>query len=619
MIIYKPSFQVITQLSRHNMANTENITVVGRGKYPKKYFGSILANDGNIYIIPHDADRFERFNPMKEKFEPVGGTLVGGLKKFFSGVIHPVDKCIYTVPFNNRSIVKFDPDTNKVTYIPKGVKQMKAKWIDAVVANNNHIYFIPYCHDNVLKLNVTNKQCTIVGSGSESVIRGKDKYNSGGLGSDGNIYCIPRNASYVLKIDVQENKIERFGEEYVNHQFSGCVATQNGDIIYAAPFEGTKKFLKIDVVNQKTSLVSETHGSGWRDIVQATDGMIYVIPYDAKQVFKFDPRNEDEHVKPFGNFFHLDNLMREKWKNVVRGKDGCIYAGYRDRILKVMPSNPTGESVIATIPSDLTINSETGNDFIGINRVLNSNPTRDSVITTIPSDLTNDSETGNDCIGIKQEAAAIAQLLTLNELETPFTVGLLGRWGTGKSFMFNQIKNEIIEIQKSYTPENASNYDYAGHIYVVKFDAWTYSKGNIWSSLMFTILSELNKQVQIEDYLKNVKGPHFFKESVIQALDKLESNELEFLQMFPEIIIEKDVISESLAKAINIAYEDLKKELTNLEQERSRFKNNLKALKEMEKMNRNHKDSALLWGVTKNVFNNHRSDIELGNDRQEEI
>lgn len=537
------------------MATTKNVTKVGKRIDQDQYYGSVLGDDGNVYGIPHNADRFARFDPKKGEIMQVGPTIRGRKEKFRTGVLHPVDKCIYTVPFNNDDIVKFDPETNEVEYIPTGVQQHTSKWIGAVVAGNKHIYFIPFCHHNVLKLDVSTKQCTTLFSGgSEGMIRGNSKYFSGGLGSDGNIYCIPRRAPFVLKINVQDDTIEDFGNKFEDEQFSGCVVTSNGDVIYAAPFDRTEKILKIDVVNAKTTLVSETpHGTRWRDLVQATDGMIYGIPYDAKQVFEFDPRNESESVKIIGNSSNSDD-KRGKWANGVLAKDGCIYAfpWYRRRILKVIPRNLEEYFRVGT--------------------------------------AIHDNETGKDSIGVQQEATAIAQLLTVKDLVPPFTVGLFGGWGSGKTFMFNQIKDVIIKIQKSYRCENQSSYDYAGHIYVVKFDAWTYSKGNIWSSLMYTILTELNKQIQIETILKKKFGPGFFGKSVVEELEALTSNEIEFLDKYNGSTIEKETISKDLAEAVNIAYDYNKEKLDELKLKRY-------SLKQKESLITNNKFISVLRSV----------------------
>ena len=60
-------------------------------------------------------------------------------------------------------------------------------------------------------------------------------------------------------------------------------------------------------------------------------------------------------------------------------------------------------------------------------------------------------------------------------MQGPFVLGILGRWGRGKSFFFNLIIDEMIKIQRK--PASTFKEHYAGHIYKVHFSAWTFNKG----------------------------------------------------------------------------------------------------------------------------------------------
>mmetsp|Transcript_58296 Transcript_58296/g.118570 ORF Transcript_58296/g.118570 Transcript_58296/m.118570 type:complete len:98 (-) Transcript_58296:1073-1366(-) len=69
----------------------------------------------------------------------------------------------------------------------------------------------------------------------------------------------------------------------------------------------------------------------------------------------------------------------------------------------------------------------------------------------------------------------------------------------GKSFFFNLLVDHIINMQK--TPASDTKDNFAGHIYKVEFNAWTFSKGDLWSSIMYKILKDLNEQLQLEEKL----------------------------------------------------------------------------------------------------------------------
>jgi len=53
-----------------------------------------------------------------------------------------------------------------------------------------------------------------------------------------------------------------------------------------------------------------------------------------------------------------------------------------------------------------------------------------------------------------------------------------------------------------------SNYDidsypYCGHLYPVHFDAWVFSKEELWPGLMYRILHDLNEQLDLEAHIRN--------------------------------------------------------------------------------------------------------------------
>ena len=50
-------------------------------------------------------------------------------------------------------------------------------------------------------------------------------------------------------------------------------------------------------------------------------------------------------------------------------------------------------------------------------------------------------------------------------------------------------------------PDVRTSFPFVGHTYLVRFDAWTYAKENLWASLMHRILFDLNRQLELEDLL----------------------------------------------------------------------------------------------------------------------
>lgn len=75
----------------------------------------------------------------------------------------------------------------------------------------------------------------------------------------------------------------------------------------------------------------------------------------------------------------------------------------------------------------------------------------------------------------------------------------------GKSFFINLIKKRFIEIQKMEM-KNEDKQVFVRHLYFIKFDAWTYSKDNLWASLMYSIFKHLSEQLDMEATLENKGG-----------------------------------------------------------------------------------------------------------------
>lgn len=123
-------------------------------------------------------------------------------------------------------------------------------------------------------------------------------------------------------------------------------------------------------------------------------------------------------------------------------------------------------------------------------------------ITLISQRLQNDLAKGQDCLNIETELQALADILSMRDVEPPLAVGILGGWGSGKSFAMHLIQQRLNELRsRKLTREQAwegTSNPYVGHIYQVRFDAWTYAKADLWSSLMQTIFSEFNRQLTLE-------------------------------------------------------------------------------------------------------------------------
>ena len=182
-----------------------------------------------------------------------------------------------------------------------------------------------------------------------------------------------------------------------------------------------------------------------------------------------------------------------------------------------------------------------------------------------------DTDMGEDELGVAIIAEALVESLLFLDLEPPFVLAILGRWGKGKSFFFNLMLEHMIKIQKKTADMFVRN-TYAGHIYIVKFDAWTFSKGCVWSSFMYQILKSLNEQLQFEAKLEDgvledggVSTIEVFRDLSKGEIEYLEGNKMVWKRYYNDSKNNGEFASERLLKAININYEDDAKELDRLE------------------------------------------------------
>ncbi len=147
--------------------------------------------------------------------------------------------------------------------------------------------------------------------------------------------------------------------------------------------------------------------------------------------------------------------------------------------------------------------------------------------------LRNDATQDEDLLNLKDEINALTEMLLMRDLEPPVAVGILGGWGGGKSYIMHLMQTHMVAIRSQSIEEieawglkdsdsKSSDGDrvgrFVGHIYQIKFDAWTYAKANLWASLMQTIFFELDRQLTLETQLNEVFDKSELEDSQKQAI-----------------------------------------------------------------------------------------------------
>ena len=114
--------------------------------------------------------------------------------------------------------------------------------------------------------------------------------------------------------------------------------------------------------------------------------------------------------------------------------------------------------------------------------------------------LASDRPRGNDTLNIESEVNALADAIAARDMKPPFVLGVLGGWGAGKSFVLHLLEKRLLGLREKniLDPAVRASFPYVGHFYMVWFDAWTYAKADLWSSLMHKMLLALNDQIAFE-------------------------------------------------------------------------------------------------------------------------
>jgi len=111
-----------------------------------------------------------------------------------------------------------------------------------------------------------------------------------------------------------------------------------------------------------------------------------------------------------------------------------------------------------------------------------------------------------DSLAIDKDVNAFAKLITYKDLPTPLSIGLFGKWGSGKSFFMEKLSSQI-----DYYSEHKDEDTFCKDIVHVKFNAWHYSDTNLWASLVYKIFQEIDEKI-------NKKTSEDLSESAINSL-----------------------------------------------------------------------------------------------------
>jgi len=106
----------------------------------------------------------------------------------------------------------------------------------------------------------------------------------------------------------------------------------------------------------------------------------------------------------------------------------------------------------------------------------------------------------DDLLDLHAEFRTLGTILAAKAMEPPLALGLFGEWGSGKSFYIQQIKREVEEIADFVRIENAKKKDspilFYENTIQIEFNAWHYSDGDLWASLVDHLFTSLRDELR---------------------------------------------------------------------------------------------------------------------------
>lgn len=280
------------------------------GSAGDKWIGGVLATNGKIYTIPHNATSVLEIDPIARTATTFGS--LTGSTKWVGGVLAPNGK-IYGIPYSASKILEIDPIARTATTFGS-VGTATDKWAGGVLASNGKIYGIPYTSTTVLEIDPIAQTTATFGS-----LTGSGKWDGGVFATNGKIYGIPSNATNIVEIDPIARTATTFGSLAGTAKWDSGVLASNGKI-YGMP-RNTTKILEIDPTTRTATTFGTvaTGDSKWTGGVLAPNGKIYGMPNGASKILEIDPIAQT--VTTFGSV----GTATTKYHSGTLASNGKIY------------------------------------------------------------------------------------------------------------------------------------------------------------------------------------------------------------------------------------------------------------------------------------------------------
>ena len=231
----------------------------------------------------------------------------------------------------------------------------------AVLGTNGRVYSLPtdstyvFSYDPVTKTGRKFGNIPFAGGG----------HTMGGvLHPNGKIYAIPFQSGNILEIDTDTETIDSFGSLPLNsNAYSGCVLAPNGKI-YGVPYDASK-VVEIDVSTYSHRLIGSTISSTYRfnNGVLAPNGKIYCAsraPSNGGQILEINPDTGRTELIPAGS---------GGWFSGALAPNGKIYF-LPNSTTKILILDPSTKTVTYTTIKRSAVNGEWGQAVLAPNGII---------------------------------------------------------------------------------------------------------------------------------------------------------------------------------------------------------------------------------------------------------
>ena len=276
-----------------------------------EYFSGCAGPDGNIYGFPWNDRSILKIDPNVGTATTINMNPLTGYGSTFDSytcsgsTLHPNGK-IYTISLglfstDDTKVFEYDPIANKINSIDtNGSFDCRSLCLHP----NGKIYAAPFTYNKVLEIDPIAGISTTETFG---IVAPTTNANWAGmvLGPNNKIYAIPFNATSVLEIDPSVGTATTFGSFTTGgSKWWGGILAPNGKI-YGIPSDSTT-ILEIDPINKTTSTFGDTSGESIFNGFLGHDGNVYFLVLDSQNILKLDL--ETKTISTYHTFSEIQSI-----------------------------------------------------------------------------------------------------------------------------------------------------------------------------------------------------------------------------------------------------------------------------------------------------------------------